>query len=124
VTAIHITIGDTSGGEPGSRAQTFREKGLRVADLRRSVRHRALHGAGRPRPSLDVVGGALHRLVAVAPTTVRPGEPFDALVKAEDVGAIRASASTARSCWTRRRRARRPAARRALVERRAGRRAA
>ena len=34
---------------------------------------------------LDVVGGALHRLVAVAPTTVRPGEPFDALVKAEDV---------------------------------------
>src|SRR4030095_9849784 len=36
-------------------------------------------------PSLDVVGGALHRFVAIAPTTVRPGEPFDALVKAEDV---------------------------------------
>ena len=34
---------------------------------------------------MDVVGGALHRLVAVAPTTVRAGQPFDALVKAEDV---------------------------------------
>jgi hypothetical protein len=36
-------------------------------------------------PMLDVVGGGFHRLVAVAPTTVRPGEPFDALVKAEDL---------------------------------------
>ena len=36
-------------------------------------------------PKLDVVGGDVHRLVAVAPTTVRPGEPFDALVKAEDL---------------------------------------
>ena len=36
-------------------------------------------------PRLDVVGGGFHRLVVVAPTTVRPGEPFDALVKAEDV---------------------------------------
>jgi hypothetical protein len=36
-------------------------------------------------PRLDVVGGALHRLVALAPTTVRPGQPFDALVKAEDL---------------------------------------
>src|SRR2546423_2319588 len=34
---------------------------------------------------MDVVGGGLHRLVAVAPTTVRAGESFDALVKAEDV---------------------------------------
>src|SRR5262249_50613935 len=31
------------------------------------------------------VGGALHRLVVVAPTTVKPGDPFEALVKAEDV---------------------------------------
>jgi len=32
-----------------------------------------------------VVGGGLHRLVAIAPTTLRPGEPFDALVRAEDL---------------------------------------
>src|SRR5262249_85824 len=38
-----------------------------------------------PSPTIDVVGGALHRLVVVAPTTVEPGRPWDALVKAEDV---------------------------------------
>ena len=38
-----------------------------------------------PSPTIDVVGGGFHRLVVVAPTTVRAGEPFDALVKAEDV---------------------------------------
>ena len=32
-----------------------------------------------------MVGGSFHRLVALASTTVRPGEPFDALVKAEDL---------------------------------------
>jgi len=31
------------------------------------------------------VGGGIHRLVVVAPTTVRAGESFEALVKAEDV---------------------------------------
>jgi hypothetical protein len=35
-------------------------------------------------PVIDVVGGDCHRLVVVAPTTIAPGEPFDALVKAED----------------------------------------
>jgi hypothetical protein len=81
---IHITLGDTSGGGPGSRAQTFREKGCEwrfFVDPFGTELYEPLAGS----PMVDVVGGPLHRLVVVAPTTVRPGEPFDALVKAEDV---------------------------------------
>ncbi|HEX9821980.1 MAG TPA: DUF3604 domain-containing protein [Methylomirabilota bacterium] len=80
---LHVTVGDTSGGGPGSRAQTFREKGCEwrvFVDPFGTELYTVLEAS----PTLDVVGGALHRLVAIAPTTVRPGEPFDALVKAED----------------------------------------
>ena len=81
---IHVTIGDRSGGGPGSRAQTFCEKGC---ELRLLVDPfgTELYSVLEPSPQLDIVGGGLHRLVVVAPTTVRPGEPFEALVKAEDV---------------------------------------
>src|SRR5215831_15008810 len=81
---IHVTIGDRSGGGPGSRAQTFRERGC---ELRLLVDPfgTELYSALVPSPQLDVVGGSLHRLVVVAPTTVLPGESFEALVKAEDV---------------------------------------
>ncbi len=81
---VHVTIGDRSGGGPGSRAQTFRERG---SEWRLFVDPfgTELYSVLDPSPAIDVVGGALHRLVAVAPTTVRPGEPFEALVKAEDV---------------------------------------
>jgi len=81
---IHVTIGDTTGGGDGSRAQTFRERGCEwrvFVDPFGTELYTALEAS----PRLDVVGGALHRLVAVAPTTVRPDEPFDALVKAEDL---------------------------------------
>jgi Protein of unknown function (DUF3604) len=81
---IHITVGDTSGGGEGSRAQTFRERGCEwrvFVDPFGTELYTVLEAS----PKLDVVGGALHRLVALAPTTVRPGEPFDALVKAEDL---------------------------------------
>src|SRR5262245_18960604 len=81
---IWITVGDTSGGGPGSRAQTFRERGC---EWRFFVDPfgTELYSVLDPSPLLDLVGGGLHRLVVVAPTTVRPGEPFEALVKAEDV---------------------------------------
>jgi hypothetical protein len=81
---IHITFGDTSGGGPGSRAQTFRERDCEwrvFVDPFGTELYATLAGS----PMLDVVGGGFHRLVAIAPTTVRPGEPFDALVKAEDL---------------------------------------
>lgn len=81
---IWITVGDTSAGGPGSRAQTFRERGCEwrfFVDPFGTELYAALERS----PAIDVVGGTFHRLVAIAPTTVRPGEPFDALVKAEDV---------------------------------------
>jgi hypothetical protein len=81
---IHVTVGDTAGGGEGSRAQTFRERGCEwrvFVDPFGTELYTALEAS----PTLDVVGGGLHRLVVVAPTTVRPGEPFDALVKAEDL---------------------------------------
>ena len=80
---IHITIGDTQSGSPGSRAQTFRE---RDCEWRVFVDPfgTELYAPLAASPVFDVVGGEFHRLVAIAPTTVRAGEPFDALVKAED----------------------------------------
>ena len=81
---IHVTIGDRSGGGPGSRAQTFRERGCEWR-LFVDPFGTELYTPMPDSPVLDVVGGTFHRLVAVAPTTVLPGEPFDALVKAEDV---------------------------------------
>jgi hypothetical protein len=81
---LHVTIGDRSGGGPGSRAQTFRERGCEwrvFVDPFGTELYAVLASS----PVLDVVGGSFHRLVAIAPTTVRPGEPFDALVKAEDL---------------------------------------
>ena len=81
---IHVTIGDTSGGSPGSRAQTFRERGCEWRLLVDPF-GTELYSVLEPSPTLDIVGGGLHRLVVVAPTTVCPDEPFEALVKAEDV---------------------------------------
>lgn len=81
---IVVTMGDTSGGSPGLRAQTYREKGLEwkfFVDPFGTEVYNELPA----HPMHDVVGGALHRLVVVAPTTVRANEPFDALVKAEDL---------------------------------------
>ncbi|MBI2216314.1 MAG: hypothetical protein HYU51_03360 [Candidatus Rokubacteria bacterium] len=81
---FHVTIGDTSGGSPGARAQTFRERGLEFRVLVDPF-GTEIYTALAASPSLNVIGGGLHRLVAVAPTTVRAGEPFDAVVKVEDV---------------------------------------
>ena len=81
--AISVTLGDTSGGSPGSRAQTFRES-RRV--FRVSVDP---GGGGEPvvlddSPTVAVIGGEPVRLVVVAPSEVPPGEPFRVLIKAED----------------------------------------
>ena len=81
---IHVTLGDTAGGSAGSRAQTFRERGCEWRVLVDPF-GTELYTALDPSPTLDVIGGGIHRVVAVAPTTVRAGEPFEALVKAEDV---------------------------------------
>ena len=80
---IHVVLGDRTGGGPGARAQTFRERSF---ELRVFVDPfgTELYSVLEPSPRLDLVGGDLHRLVAVGPTTVRSGVAFDALVRAED----------------------------------------
>lgn len=80
---VEITLGDTSGGGPGARAQTFRERGLEWRVFVDPFGTELYHALD-PSPRVDVVGGPLERLTAVAPSTVRAGEPFDALVRAED----------------------------------------
>src|SRR5262245_27642243 len=81
---VHVTLGDQSRGGRGSRAQTFREHGCEWRVLVDPF-GTELYSPLAASPTLDIVGGDFHRLVMVAPTTVRPGEPFEALVKAEDV---------------------------------------
>src|SRR5262245_32517524 len=81
---VHVTIGDRRGGSPGSRAQTFRERGCEWR-LFVDPFGTELYTVLDPSPAIDVIGGALHRLVVVAPTTVHPDVPFEALVKAEDL---------------------------------------
>ena len=80
---IRLTLGETGGGGPGSRAQTFIE-----------ARHNFLievdaEGNGRrvilaESPHLTIVGGPAERLVVVAPSNVVVGQPFRVLIKAED----------------------------------------
>ena len=80
---IRVTVGDTSGGGAGFRAQTFREKEM-VWRIYVDPFGTEVYSLLDPSPTQTIVGGGLHRLVVVAPTTVRPNEPFEALVKAED----------------------------------------
>jgi hypothetical protein len=81
--SVTLTIGDRSGGGPGSRAQTFAEpRRAFLVDVDGD-------GTGRwtpipEPPRVAVVGGAAERLTVVAPSTVRPGEPFGVLVRAID----------------------------------------
>lgn len=80
---VTLTLGDTSGGSPGSRAQTFLEG-----------RHNFLvevdaEGSGQAvilaeSPHVTIVGGKAARLVVIAPSSVVVGQPFRLLVKAED----------------------------------------
>ena len=78
---ISVLLGDTSGGGPGSRAQTFRE-------LRRVFAVTVDRGQGveviDESPVLRIVGGEPVKLVVVVPSELPPGEPFPVLVKAED----------------------------------------
>ena len=81
---VHVTLGDTTGGGPGSRAQTFREKGAEFLVLADPF-GTEIYTPVAASPKLNIVGGGLHHLVAIAPTTVRAGQPFEAIVKVEDV---------------------------------------
>ncbi|MCH7989152.1 MAG: DUF3604 domain-containing protein [Planctomycetes bacterium] len=80
---ITIVFGDTSGGSPGTRAQTFfDEKRYFWVDVDPA-------GDGETvklteSPYLSIVGDEAIRLVLIVPSTIPLGETFRALVKAED----------------------------------------
>ena len=82
---ISVVLGDTYGGSPGSRAQTFREQ-RRVFAVTVDLGNGQGQGisAIADSPVLAIVGGAPVRLVVVVPSELPPGEPFPVLVKAED----------------------------------------
>ncbi|MCL5025863.1 MAG: DUF3604 domain-containing protein [Chloroflexi bacterium] len=80
---ITITYGDTSGGSPGSRAQTFIEDTFEFHVLADCF------GTGLPAalgesPTLRIVGGPVERLVALGPSDAVAGQPFAITVRAQD----------------------------------------
>ena len=80
---ITLKLGDTSGGGPGSRAQTFleaRHDFLFEVDVKGDGNAVLLADS----PRVTIVGGPAERLVLVAPSSVVVGEPFRLIVKAED----------------------------------------
>lgn len=80
---ITITLGDTGGGSPGQRAQTFAESGLRfpfLVDPHKSGQFVELPNS----PSLDIVPGSVDSLDVVAPSTARPAEEIEIGVRATD----------------------------------------
>lgn len=81
--AVTLTLGDTSGGSPGSRAQTFCQE---VFEFRVAV---DWCGTGVfvevPSPRFPVVSGPAHRLAVVGPSEVAAGEETWVGVRAEDL---------------------------------------
>lgn len=80
---IWIVMGDTSGGSPGSQAQTFVESTFEFkffADNFGTMQFRELPDA----PVVRIVAGPADLLVAQAPSTVAVDEEFDVLVRADD----------------------------------------
>ena len=81
--SIEVVLGDTSGGSPGSRAQTFRETS-RVFHVTVDPGGTGAWTHVEGSPQVAIIGGDPVALVVVAPSEVPPGEPFRVLVKAED----------------------------------------
>lgn len=80
---ITLTIGDRSGGSPGSRAQTFCKEAF---EFRVSVDWCGTWVYTEvPSPVFPIVNGAPSKLVVVGPSVTTPGEPAWCGVKLEDV---------------------------------------
>lgn len=80
---ITLTLGDTSGGSPGWRMQTFLEETL---ELRVLVDRYATYVYEQmpASPTFRIVAGRPIRMVAVAPSLVEPGEKITVRTKLED----------------------------------------
>ena len=81
---ITLTIGDRSQGSPGWRMQTFREE---TFELRTLVdRYATYVYEPLPKsPTFRIVAGDPVRLVAVAPSLIRPAKKFDVRWRLEDI---------------------------------------
>ena len=80
---LTLTIGDTTGGSPGVRAQTYCQDSFmfRVAvDWCGTWVYTEV-----PSPSVPIVSGGPHRLVVVVPSVAEPGEPLWVGIRAEDI---------------------------------------
>lgn len=81
--SITLTLGDTSGGGPGSRAQTFCKEAFEFRV--------AVDWCGTwiytevPSPKIPIVSGAAHRLVVLGPSEITPDKEGWIGVKAEDL---------------------------------------
>ena len=71
---VHVTLGDRSRGGPGSRAQTFRERGCEWRVLVDPF-GTELYSPLAASPTLDIVGGDFHRLVVIAQGRLSPSVP-------------------------------------------------
>jgi hypothetical protein len=88
---ITVTYGDTSGGSRGFKIQTWSTDRLMLP------LYLDLDGSGTfltpVWPGLEVVGGGVHAVRAVAPSVVAVAEPFELAVRSEDEYTNRATGS-------------------------------
>ncbi len=80
---VFITYGDTSGGGPGTRAQTFRESAFEFRVLVESFETNIFVRVPSS-PRVEIRGGDARRLVLIAPGHVTTGVPFSVTLNAED----------------------------------------
>lgn len=80
---VKITFGDTTGGGPGSQAQSFREETYEFRVAVDPFGNGVFELVQDP-PELRIVGGPAERLVVRAPSELVAGEAFAATVVAED----------------------------------------
>lgn len=81
--SITVTFGDTSGGSPGMRLQTFCEDSFEFHTLVDPIATYCYQPLPE-QPTIRIVPGAPESYVAVVPTLRRVGEPFALKFKAED----------------------------------------
>ncbi len=80
---ITIVYGDTSGGSPGLRAQTFREQ-ERMFKVLVDPFGTGLFEEIEASPSVQIIGGEVERIEVAAPSGAGAGLPFDVVVRAVD----------------------------------------
>ena len=80
---ITVVFGDTSGGSPGWRAQTFVEKTFEFKTLVDPIATNQFKEL-ETSPTVEIGPGAPERAVCIAPSQVSINEPFSVLLKLED----------------------------------------